>query len=56
MLKNNIKFQHHINRVKAFFAFKNSYLFCTVANKDTFYIKVVSIHEIYNFVVLSYFI
>ena len=53
--KNNIKFQHHIKRVQALVALEKSYLFCTVLNEDTFYIKVVALDWIYNFIVLSFF-
>jgi hypothetical protein len=49
-LKNNIKFQHRINRVQAFVVLEKSYLFYTVSNGDTFYIKVVVLDENYNFI------
>jgi multisubunit Na+/H+ antiporter MnhF subunit len=52
--KNNIKFQHRINRVQAFVALKKSYCSYMVPNGDTFYMKVVALDEIYNFLVLGF--
>ena len=48
--KNNIKFQHRINRVQALVVLEKSYLSYMVSNGDTFYIKVVALDEIYNFI------
>jgi hypothetical protein len=50
--KNYIKFQVHNNRVLSLVALD----FCTGSNEDTFYIKGVALNEIYNFIVLSFYI
>jgi hypothetical protein len=45
-----------INHVQAFVVFEKLYLSYIVSNGDTFYMKVVSLVGIYNFIVSSFFI
>jgi phage/plasmid primase-like uncharacterized protein len=52
--KNNIKFQHHINRVQALVILEKSYVSCIVSNGDTFYMKVIDLDGVYKFIVLSF--
>jgi len=54
-LKNNIKFQQHINHVQGLVVLENSYISHMVSNKNTLYLKVVVLVEIYNFLVLNFF-
>jgi hypothetical protein len=49
-------FQQYINRVQMLVALEKSYLSYIVSNKDNFYIKVVALDEIYNFLVLRFLI
>jgi hypothetical protein len=53
--KNNIKFQHCINRVQALVVLDKSYLSYIVLNGDTFYTKVIALGGIYKFTVLGFF-
>ena len=52
--KNNIKFQHYINRVPEFVGLEKSYLFYIESNKDTLYIQVLVLNKIYKCLVLSF--
>ena len=52
--KNNIKFQHRINRVQALVVLEKSYLSYMASNWDTFYIKVIALDGVYKFKVLSF--
>jgi hypothetical protein len=54
--KINIKFQEYNNRVQVLVALEKQYRFYKVSNEDTFYIKVIALNEIYNFLVLSFYI
>jgi hypothetical protein len=56
MLKNNIRFQHHINRVSGFVVLEKLYLSCMVSNKDNLYTKIVALNGIYKFLVLGFVI
>jgi len=56
MLKNTIIFQQHINQCTKTCLRRKSYLSYIVSNKDLFYTKIISLDEIYNFLVLSFFI
>jgi hypothetical protein len=41
--KNNIKFQHRINRVQAHVVLEKSYLSYMISNGDNFYMKVIAL-------------
>jgi hypothetical protein len=50
------KFQQYINRVQALVALEKSYLFYMLSNGDDFYMKVIALDEICDFLVLSFLI
>jgi hypothetical protein len=54
--KINIKFQEHNNCVQVLVALEKQYHFYMVSNEDTFYMKVIALNDIYNFLVLSFYI
>jgi hypothetical protein len=54
MLKININFQQFISHISEPVALEKSYLSWMVSDKDTLYIKIVTLDEIYNFLVLSF--
>jgi hypothetical protein len=54
--KNNINFQEHNYHALLIVVLEKQYLFCMVSNEDTFDIKVIALNEIYNFMVLSFYI
>jgi len=54
--ENNIKFQQHINRVLGLVVLTKPYLSCMSSDKDTLYMKIVAIDEIYEFLDLSFVI
>jgi hypothetical protein len=54
MLKININFQQFISHISELVALEKSYLSWMVSDKDALYIKVVTLDEIYNFLVLSF--
>ena len=56
MLKNNIKFQQHINRVLGSATLEKSYLSCMKSDEDYCYLKIIDFDEIYNFLVLNFII
>jgi hypothetical protein len=54
MLKININFQWYISHISELVALEKSYLSWMVPDKDTLYIKIITLDEIYNFLVLSF--
>jgi len=56
MLKTLINFYDHNNRVLVLVDYKNNILYCMLSNEDTFYIKVVALNEIYDFIVFGFYI
>jgi hypothetical protein len=52
--KDNMKFWQHINHVSGHVDLEKLYLSCMTSNKDTLYMKIVDLEELYEFLVLSF--